>query len=190
MFGKSRSGKTELSAWLFRQMRNERRAIINPKNDRKLAEVYPNRQYRPPYKYQKGVVNIVLPPSVQHFKDYDKYLMPLYLQGNTSILWDEASMMCSESSWPSVMQMCVRQGMGRGIGNVFLSQRAVNLAGFIRSESTHIMAFRLQNANDRAALEKDTGVSWSITRDLPKYHFAYYGPGFEEPVLMEPIKIL
>lgn len=133
-------------------------------------------------------MNIIVPPTITDKRQYERWFAAIYEEGNLVVDVDEAGVITSAGGYAPSLQACVRLGADRGIGVILVSQRVRNLPGFFRSEADHICAFQLQNQSDRQALEEDTGVSWEAARDLKPYHWLYYGPGVEYPVVMPPLQ--
>lgn len=177
--GQKRYGKTVLATWIFENMKAKRKVIINPKNDRRLAALYPPQWGK--YKIKNGVQNVVVPADIVDKRAYDDYFKPIWEEGNVHVLIDEYHIIGDERRWPPTLQAIYRLGSDRGIGVTAVTQRASRIPVFTRSESDHYFLYRLGAAADRKALEEDSSVDWSGTGNLEKYQCLYWSPGMEAP---------
>ena len=186
--GKKRSGKSILAEWLFARMKAQKKAIINPKNEQRLAQLYPQLYARAPTSWT-GVANVVPEPQASKRK-YDAAIAGAYAAGNTLILFDEFGLIVGVTDYPQTVQSIWQAGSGRGVGGIAVSQRARYLPGFVRSETDHYFAFYLALKSDRDALEEGTGVDWSEAADLDpaRHEFLHFGPGMQAPERQAPLK--
>ena len=186
--GKKRSGKSILAEWLFSRMKATKKVIINPKNEQRLAQLYPQLYARAPTSWT-GVANVIPEPQASKRK-YDAAIAGAYQAGNVLILFDEFGLIVGVTDYPQTVQAIWQAGSGRGVGGIAVSQRARYLPGFVRSETDHYFSFYLALKSDRDALEEGTGVDWSEAADLDpaRHEFLHYGPGMPAPERQAPLK--
>lgn len=169
-----------LADWVLANMQCKRKVIISPKNDRRLAALYPPIQTQK-YTIKDGTINIVVPPNLTDEREYDPWFWPIWEQGNCVVLIDEFHIIATARRWPPTLQSIVRLGADRGIGEILTTQRTTQIALFAKSEADHFFVYRQQVEVDRKALEQDTGVSWEAAKDLEKYRCLYYQSEMDAP---------
>lgn len=187
--GKKGCGKSVVASWIFEKAQNRRKAILNPKKDRRLMELYPNvvTDIRK-VDWSRGPANILVPSTLTNKRAYETYFAQLYRAGNILIDLDEAGVMATESQYAPHLQAIVVEGRSRGIGLIICTQRVRRIPGFFRSEADHYFIFKLQNAGDRAALEEDTSVNWQEAGELQPHEFLYYNDTMDAPKRQAPLQ--
>jgi DNA helicase HerA-like ATPase len=115
----------------------------------------------------------------------EAWLYKLWRQENTGLYVDEAYLL-PDKNWT---QNILAQGRSKRIPGIFSSQRPVNVPRSVFSESSHIVAFRLNDRRDIATVGEFTPRGMMDAR-LPDFHSRWYSPKWDESTDKSPGYVL
>lgn len=115
-------------------------------------------------------------------EELDAWLWKVWAKGGIGILVDEGTMIKRESK---AFNACLTQGRSKRIPMIVLTQRPVNLSGYVFSESGFWQVFDLTKKADRKTVEENTIIPWDYK--LEDYHSYYYDVGKKKLVEFGPV---
>jgi hypothetical protein len=156
--GATGSGKSTLAQYLI-QDKWESLVIIDPKHDFEIP--FDRKQYsivsRPDEltKTNRTIQVCRLDPESSSLADYDRIFKWIYLRRNTFVYIDEGIFVTQgPNKFPFFLQAIYQLGRSRGIGALCVTQRPVQMPGFIFSECSAFWMFRLVLGQDIEKLEE------------------------------------
>jgi DNA helicase HerA-like ATPase len=172
--GRSGSGKSTLARSLFESYPPPR-LLIDPKAMEHTAYAV---TFTDPARLPDAPVARFVPRDPTDLDAYDRLYAVVFDAGPRVVWLDEAPDAAPASGAPRNLLRVLKQGRARGIGHIACSQRPVDLAVPVRSESEHVFAFDTQNPADVGALAGMMGLDPSQLRGFfaatPWHGFVWY----------------
>jgi len=202
VLGKTGSGKTTwalkrvwepLSSVVFYDWKNQHAADLNAPVVESLEEVREALfAEKPEHRVEKLVY--VPDPFEKSTEKFDQLCELVWRKGNTHLIADELKGVYQEGGGVKPItdhhDAIMTRGRARGIGMTNLSQRPKRIPLESISEAEHVIAFRLNLADDRKRLGEVFGSEHThLIRELSGHEWVYYHEALDEPVVRDPIQL-
>lgn len=97
----------------------------------------------------------------------------VYLRGRCTLYIDETYAVTNGNEYPDHYGACLTRGRELGVEVWSATQRPMDIPQIAMSEAEHAYVFKLKLPQDRAKVERLTGVPGDRVAALPKRHFLY-----------------
>jgi hypothetical protein len=181
--GRTGSGKSQAALWHLSMQAFDKMpwVILDYKNDDMINSiekaVYINYTDVPK---KAGIYILKIMPG--DGEALDEWLWKVWAKENIGILVDEGTMIDRTSKPFNAM---LTQGRSKRIPMIVLTQRPVNLSGYVFSESGFWQVFDLTKKADRKTVEENTIIPWDYK--LEDYHSYYYDVSKKKLVEFGPV---
>lgn len=177
ILGCTGSGKTTLASHVLSVAPFDHMPYIaiDMKGDELLGEINNLREIGLHEKIPSQAGLYVIRPLPSDLEGIENWLYKIWRQGNTGLYIDEAYLL-PDKIW---IRNILAQGRSLRIPVIAASQRPVDVPRSIFSESSHIVAFRLNDRRDEKTVGEFTPQGM-LDSKLPDYHSRWYSPKWEQ----------
>lgn len=175
IFGKTQSGKSYFAKKLIANYEN--RIMYDLKREYSHLGLCVGSITGLDYAIRSGCTKIVYQPidiGVDHFNFVCDYIWRNLK--NIVFLVDEVHKFCTKFKIPEHFNTLVTVGQGEpyNIGIIAITQRPANVHNDVISQSSIIIAFRLNLFSEAETVSKNTGIPIDTLQNLPYYHYMMY----------------
>lgn len=175
IFGKTQSGKSYFAKKLVANYEN--RIMYDLKREYSHLGVCVNSLHALDNAVRSGCTKIVYQPidiEVDHFDMICNYIWRNLR--NIVFLVDEVHKYCTKFKIPENFNTLVTVGQGDpyNIGIIAITQRPANVHNDVISQSSIIVAFRLNLFSEAETVSKNTGIPIDILQNLTYHHYMIY----------------